>query len=215
MTRVDCEGLADGHVNMARDLLLLDEVRCGGVLARVYGWDGPWVTLGKLQKPGRVFVEVCEVPWVQRPTGGKAVLHGHDVTVGLAASLETLGLEERRIGPVYRAVIGPLVEALNSVGIEAVLAEETPFVRGGGKLEDCFRHVSANDVVDPSSGLKVCGCALRIVSDAVLVQASIPVGTPLVDPKAVFAEPFEFAGERAVSRDEFAAALESALVAVL
>jgi hypothetical protein len=39
------------------------------------------------------------------------------------------------------------------------------------------------------TGLKVCGCALRMTQGAVLVQASIPVGEPLVETSAVFALP--------------------------
>lgn len=54
---------------------------------------------------------------------------------------------------------------------------------------DCFLGVSRNDIVDLLTGLKVCGCAFRMTKRAVLLQASIPAGTPLVDPALIFAEP--------------------------
>ena len=44
---------------------------------------------------------------------------------------------------------------------------------------------SPNDVVDELTGLKVCGCALRLTERAVLVQASLPNGKPLVPPETV------------------------------
>jgi hypothetical protein len=35
------------------------------------------------------------------------------------------------------------------------------------------------------TGLKVCGCALRLTESAILLQASLPNGRPLVDPEKV------------------------------
>lgn len=196
---------------MAADEALLGDLGVCAASARVYGWSSAWVTLGRFQMVERALLPTCAVPSVVRPTGGKAVLHGHDLTVGLAARLDDLGVEERRIGPVYRAVIRPLVAALNSVGIAAALAEETPFVRGAGKVADCFAHISPNDVVDPGTGRKVCGCALRVVRDAVLVQASVPVGAPLVDPATVFEHPALVSPEVDVSRGAMVEALRDAL----
>ena len=43
--------------------------------------------------------------------------------------------------------------------------------------------------MDERTGVKVCGCALRMTDRTVLLQASIPVGPPLIDPARVFAEP--------------------------
>ena len=82
------------------------------------------------------------------------------------------------------------------------LGENTRFLKPSGSARparlaaDCFAHVSANDLVDPDSGLKVCGCALRLTDKAVLVQASIPNGLPLVDPQTVFAMPSAHVAKR-------------------
>lgn len=183
------DGPSDGPTNMARDLDLLRSLGSRGFAGRVYGWDGPWVTLGRFQRPERVFAPGSTVPHVVRPTGGKAVLHGHDLTIGLAASLLAIGADSRQISKVYRKVCQPLVRALNRYGIAASLAEETLFVRSAGSVGDCFAHVSPNDIVDPQTGRKVCGCALKVGEDAVLVQASVPVAPPLVDPRDVFLQP--------------------------
>ncbi|MBA4293352.1 hypothetical protein C0431_10330 [bacterium] len=180
------DGVNDGPTNMARDAAYLE---CGEARVRVYEWDRPWVSLGRFQVPEMTVRAGCEVGWVIRPTGGKAVLHGHDLTVGMGFPLALLRESEREVKAIYRRVIPVLVGALNRVGIPAILAEETPFVRGAGKVADCFAHVSANDVVDPATGMKVCGCALRVTSDMVLVQASIPVREPEVFAGEVFDDP--------------------------
>lgn len=180
------DGVNDGPTNMARDAAFLG---CEELQVRVYEWDRPWVSLGRFQVPEMTVKVGCGVDWVMRPTGGKAVLHGHDLTVGMGVPLKLLGESEREVKAIYRRVIPVLVGALNRVGIPAVLAEETPFVRGAGKVADCFAHVSANDVVDPGTGMKVCGCALRVTSDTVLVQASIPVRIPEIAADDVFDDP--------------------------
>ena len=181
---------ADGPANMAADVALLESAEGGALGARVYAWTGAWVTLGRHQRAETALAPGCTVPWVVRPTGGKAVLHGHDVTVGLAVPLALLGLPDgsRRLGDVYRAVVAPLVGALADCGVPATLAEDTPFVRSVGKVADCFAHVAPNDVVGPDGG-KVCGCALKLTAQAVLLQASVPAGPPLVDLATVYTAP--------------------------
>lgn len=177
---------------MARDLALLGHLDRLAYSARVYRWRGPWVSLGRYQIAERDLIAGCSVPWVRRPSGGKGVLHGHDVTIGLAARLDALlpdvppDLRERAVKRAYRALAGPLVRALEDCGRPAALAELTPFARRAGRTADCFGHVSPNDIVDPRTGAKVCGCALLMRSRAVLVQASVPCGDPLVDPGTVF-----------------------------
>ena len=171
---------------MAQDLVLLRNAEIGCFGARVYGWDGVWVTLGRFQDPDRDLINPTETRWTLRPTGGKAVLHGHDVTVGLAAPLELLdAADARSIKSIYRVVIRPIVEALKACGVPAALAEDTRHSNRGKHTADCFAFSSANDVVDEFSGKKLCGCALRLTDKAVLVQASIPNGPPLVDPVSV------------------------------
>ena len=207
---VSVEPCLDGHTNMARDAVLLERAERGGACARVYTWDGAWVSLGRFQRPERALRNPASINWVMRPTGGKAVLHGHDVTVAMAVPLSALGItksDSRKVSTVYRAVVRPLVEALAAAGLPATLAEETPFVRSAGQTADCFAHVSPNDIVDPATGQKVCGCALRVTPGAVLVQASVPVRRPLVRPDAVFDSPHSFAVERELEIGQLASEL--------
>lgn len=187
--RVSNDGPLDGHENMERDGELLARAEGGMPGARVYQWTGPWISLGMSQSPARDLLNPDMVPWVMRPTGGKAVLHGHDQTIGLAVPCRALGVDPRSLKAAYRAIIPPIVAALNHCGLECALAEETKFSNTGVKTVDCFAHTSPNDVVDPRTGFKVCGCALRLTELAVLVQASVPNGPPLADPQLLFARP--------------------------
>lgn len=213
---------SDGYTNMARDVELLERAERGELGCRVYDWDGPWISLGKTQVAERDLLDPKLVPWVMRPTGGKAVLHGNDVTVGLAAPLDIFrraasGPKDlsRSVRTVYRIVAQPLVNALNDCGLPCALAEDTPFAEKGrgGFSADCFAHISANDIVHRKLGSKVCGCALRLTSSAVLVQASIPKGPPLIDPQCLFAIP-QTAHVANWNSEEFAWALERALLAL-
>jgi lipoate-protein ligase A len=169
---------ADGPTNMGRDGALLAAAELGQAGWRVYRWDGPWVSLGRFQRPERAVVSSWE-RWCHRPTGGRAVLHGHDVTLAYALPLEG---DCRRVKTVYRRLIEPLVGALNACGLECQLAETTRYVGRGKESEDCFAFRSPNDVVCLETGKKVCGCALRISERGALLQASIPCCSPLVPP---------------------------------
>ncbi len=164
---------------MARDLELLRAAEEGRIGARVYGWDSVWVTLGRFQKPEDALVDPANTSWIVRPTGGAAVLHGHDVTVGLAFPLR------RSVRGSYRIAARPLIEALCAAGSPVVLSEERGEPETGAKSADCFAIAAANDLVNPSTGHKICGCALRRTVSAVLLQASIPVRAPLVEPCSV------------------------------
>jgi len=181
---------------MPRDKALLFDAEGGRAGARLYTWSTAWVTLGRSQSPETALRAGCTLPYSLRPTGGKAVLHGHDLTIGLALPLGMLGLPDgsRELKQAYRGVIAPIIAAMADAGMGAVLAEETPFVRSPGKVADCFAHISPNDVVHRETGQKLCGCALRLTDRAVLVQASIPVRPPLVDPREVYERAAQVSG---------------------
>ena len=176
----------DGVENMARDAAMLRQAEAGAALMRLYGWSGPWVSLGRSQRSSRALLPGCPAPWVRRPTGGRAVIHGHDITWSLAAPLDRLS-SSRRLSAVHDALIQPLARALQECGQEVRLVDPRSEPSGGSA--DCFAFSATVDLVCERTGLKVCGCALRMTQGAVLVQASIPVGEPLVETSAVFALP--------------------------
>lgn len=204
------DGLQDGTLNMLKDAALLLRSEKGIVACRVYRWRGPWASIGQFQKAEQELVDDCTTPVAVRPTGGRAVLHGHDVTVGLAVPYGVIGVTQREVKKAYRIIAQPLIEALRKCGVDAELAERTPHEGKGDRAADCFGYNSANDIVERLSGRKICGCALRMFENSVLVQASIPNGPPLVDPREVFRRPtldYNFVWEAS----HFALHLEEAL----
>jgi lipoate-protein ligase A len=121
-----------------------------------------------------------------RPTGGKAVLHGHDLTVSLAIPLTELAPGSRNVRQIYRCLIQPIVAGLRSVGVPAALGEDSPESQARSTAADCFVQLSPNDVIHEATRAKIVGCALRVTRTAALAQCSIPIGEPLVDPATVF-----------------------------
>ena len=164
---------------MKRDRALLDAAERGEAGWRVYTWDGVWVSLGRNQSPTDVLVSGA-FPWVQRPTGGAAVLHGHDVTFSCAFPLSDVSG-----GRLYRVVTAPLLAAVEACGVLAVIAGGLGTSKEYAAFADCFATTTRNDIVDPATGHKICGCALRRTRGGVLLQASIPVGVPCVEPDQV------------------------------
>lgn len=220
-TIVSLDPPLDGPTNMARDIALWEQAEEGKVGARVYSWEGPWVSLGISQHRERDLLPGVTIPSVVRPTGGKAVLHGHDMTVGLALPLSVLTAHgedpcflRRRVRTVYRRAVPLLIRSLNQAGIRAALGDETSFVQSTKKsVVDCFASVAPNDIVDPMTGQKVCGCALRLGERSLLIQASIPVRLPLVDPRAVFDGPSS-ANYSDMDSDAFVEALEFEVIKI-
>ncbi|MCE9558310.1 MAG: hypothetical protein K8R88_05115, partial [Armatimonadetes bacterium] len=170
------------------------------------------------QSPSRDLLPSCPIGYAMRPTGGRAVLHGHDITVAYALPLRSLGLEEgtKSVTRAYRQAVPILLEAMQKSGQPASLGEEVLSQRANPTSPDCFAHVSANDIVDPRTGLKVCGCALRLTDRAVLVHASIPIQIPKVSPEKVFSQPAQLTINSvclATLESQFALALDKRLQA--
>lgn len=179
------DGSHDGPTNMARDVELIARAESDGWACRAYGWTEAWVTLGATQDEQRALVDPANTKWVRRPTGGKGVLHGHDLTLGIAVSLERIGLETgtKDVQTVYESLVAPILAGFEGCGIAVSLGRE---LKATGSSGDCFAFALRNDVVDRATGIKLCGCAQRVFPNAALLQASIPVSRPLVEPHEVF-----------------------------
>ena len=158
-----------------RKLLLL--ASSGISLIRIYNWMQPWVTLGRFQDPESALIG-ANVPYSIRPTGGSAVLHGHDITVSIALPLAVLNLgRTRSVREAYRAVTKPILLSLRSCGVSATLAEDAGIIESN-RIADCFASKSRNDIISLESGSKICGCAQVLDRQGYLLQASIPYKEP-------------------------------------
>lgn len=168
---------------MSRDIALLSLAEDGSAGARVYFWDSVCVTLGRNQKPEDALFDLS-INHTVRPTGGAAVLHGHDLTIGLAMPLTDLSCTSREVKKAYLGLVSPIIAALNAAGVSAALGRDIPD-RESLASPYCFGMKSDYDVLNRETGEKICGCAMRVTSRAALLQASIPVGEPSCEPQTI------------------------------
>ena len=120
--RVSIDAAASGAENMYRDRLLLQQAESSADLVtvvRLYGWSRPTVSLGRHQDPAQAIdLPYCkrnEIEWVRRPTGGRAVLHGEELTYAVVSNdphLFPLG----SISATYRLFSGILARGLGALG---------------------------------------------------------------------------------------------------
>ena len=128
---------------------------------RVYQWDRPAVSLGRMQNEDSARRLYPDLPLVRRPTGGRAVLHGQDLTVSVVTRCEWLP-DESGLGILssYRQIMNGLIQALNNSGVPTAYAEPRPFRQTAG-IVNCFDIAGACDLVDRRSGCKIVGSAQR------------------------------------------------------
>ena len=124
----------EGAFNMAVDeaLFLSASEPPGLTTVRLYGFDPPTVSVGYRQTlEDAVDVASCRklgVDWVKRPTGGRALLHQHEITYSVAAPL---GARFRGFGvrALYDSVSAVIRSALTGLGV-ALDPAEPEAVRG-------------------------------------------------------------------------------------
>ena len=169
--RLLIDGDAPGPWNMGvDDALLVSAARDAAATLRFYTWRGAWLSLGYAQAVGESRRAACEaagVGIVRRPTGGRAVLHGGDLTYALAAPGELL---PRGLHTSYALVSNALCEALRGLGVPA---ERQRDGRAGQPGFDCFARLAAEEIC--AGGRKLVGSAQRRAGGAVLQHGSIRV----------------------------------------
>ena len=142
-------------------------------IVRVYQWDRPSVSIGRLQNRDMVRDAFPGLPIVRRPTGGLAVRHGDDLTISVITRDVWLpGRQGRGVLSSYRQIVSGLLSAFAASGLQAALGG-TGSVRERGVI-DCFASAAACDAIDTRTGRKVMGCAQRREDGAILQQMSIP-----------------------------------------
>lgn len=166
--RVLDSGALDGATNMAVDHALLDRAgQTGEAVFRIYAWSRPTLSLG-MHERARVSMDalaVAGVDVVRRPTGGRALLHDHEVTYSVTAPAH--GLE---LGGSYRAINGLLLDALSRLGVHAAEAPR----RGRASPPDgatCFSEPNVGELI--FDGRKLVGSAQRRDAGALLQHGSI------------------------------------------
>ncbi len=159
--------------NMNTDAALLASMAESRALptVRIYTWDQAAVSIGRLQREEPVRALYPGLPVVRRPTGGRAVLHGTDLTISLAVRLDWLPEDRRSVLESHALIMDPIKDALALLGL--------PVSYGGCPLGsqkdvvDCFALSAACDLIDGCTGRKLAGSAQRREGGALLQQVSI------------------------------------------
>lgn len=163
---------APGALHMAIDEWLLDQHLHHGhpPTLRFYTWDPPALSLGLSQRR-RIPPHWHHLTWkgqrldlVQRPTGGRGVLHQGDLTYAIVTS----GLVGKR-EEVYRHLCQFLIDGWRQMGIVlAYGAGDRPYLSS----HNCFSLSTAADLVTPA-GYKLIGSAQLRRDPAVLQHGSM------------------------------------------
>ena len=159
-----------GWANMAIDQTLLDRAELlGESWLRLYSWEPHCLSFGRHEPAARRYdaerIAARRIDTVRRPTGGRAVWHGPELTYAVAAPGPRFGsLQE-----AYLEIHDMIGQALGELGIEAVLASSRrsePLDAGA-----CFSQPAGGEVL--VGGRKVVGSAQLRRGDALLQHGSI------------------------------------------
>lgn len=183
---------------------------------RLYGWDRPSVSLGCFQKATDIDRSYCEqrnIPVVRRPTGGRAILHGDELTYSFSVRTDTPPFSKGLLDS-YGRISAALCLAFEDLGLrpEAKGEREKGSVLAGSAL--CFRTASYGEIL--VAGRKVVGSAQKRWYNGLLQQGSMPYGFDPEEMCRVFGKDAGgsgMAGLRELVKDFDEAGIRDALVA--
>ena len=180
---------ASAAFNMALDEALLDSA-CKGEsppTLRLYGWSEPAVSIGRHQRASDVDLAFCRersIPVVRRPTGGRAILHGLELTYSFSAHLPLPGFG-RSVLDSYGTLSRAFMHAFRSLGLAALNGsrrKKGPGPDGANPL--CFASASYGEI--SIGGKKIIGSAQRRCPYGFLQQGSIPLALDRETMSSVF-----------------------------
>lgn len=153
-----------GFHNMAADSSAMEMVRSGAAEAvfRTYTWEPHCLSLGRFQDPLKEAdldrLRQDGYHMVKRPTGGRAVWHGDELTYSLVIG-EGHPMVSGDTSESLRKVAGILLEALRASGVPAELNRtERELTPRGRKHNPCFTSHGRWEIVTPD-GRKLVGSA--------------------------------------------------------
>ena len=168
-------GHCDAAYNMAIDEAIAISMRNGDAppTLRLYGWDRQSVSLGSFQKITDIDCNYCErnnIPVVRRPTGGRGILHGDELTYSFSAKNE--GHFSNGLLETYRKLSGAFYDALRSMGLPVTIKTDRESGKNLTRSPFCFKSTSYGEI--SYDGKKLIGSAQKRWPDGFLQQGSIP-----------------------------------------
>jgi lipoate-protein ligase A len=164
-----------GSVNMATDEVLLqsvaDETRLPTL--RLYGWNPLCLSLGYGQRIREVDLERINAHgWgiVRRPTGGKAILHGNELTYSVTLPREH-ELAQGDVVESYRRISEALLAGLRFLGLAPESEQQAQGNSGLGPV--CFEVPSHYEIT--AYGKKLIGSAQVRRKIGILQHGTLPL----------------------------------------
>jgi lipoate-protein ligase A len=162
--------------NMARDEYLFNrchEKKMG--FFRLYSWKNPSFSFGVSQKITKAidvdFINNNNCSYVRRITGGKTVLHDHEITYAVISS-EDIFYKDNDLHRSYMLISTVLMNAFNTLGLNAYLSAGSPSHLSKSN-NPCFSFPTPNEL--EIQGEKIVGSAQKRNKQALLQHGSIPI----------------------------------------
>jgi len=183
--RLILDEAGDAYWNMAVDEALF-RMFCAersNPAVRFYTWTVPSISLGRFQKPeGSVDAEFClqrGIPIVRRPTGGRAVLHGTDLTFSIVKRNDGCSVAES-----YQRLSQAVTEALTAIGVPVQTFRDGSDRAAMRSVSNCFDLKAPFEVA--IDGCKILGSAQVRNERATLQQNSLILEIPSADNRNAF-----------------------------
>lgn len=156
---------------MARDAGLMDRAReTGEAVFSVYSWERPTLSLGRNQTAaGRYDLDQIKersIDVVRRPTGGRALLHWHEVTYSVTAPIA----DADSLKDSYERINRILLDGLSRLGVGASESRGGAPTPSPGELP-CFAAPAEGELT--VNGAKLVGSAQYREDRALLQHGSI------------------------------------------
>lgn len=188
MWRLIDSGLNTASFNMAVDEAIAISVRAGKSppTLRLYGWLSPSVTIGCFQKMRSINLPYCmerKLPVVRRITGGRAILHNHELTYSFSA----MNIHEpfaRGLLESYKKISEALSLSLWKIGLSPEIGLHRKNNDHYSKNASCFNSLSYGEIT--LNNRKIVGSAQKRWRDGLLQQGSIPLSVDEGDIRSVF-----------------------------
>lgn len=195
-------GKVDAYYNMAIDeaiaLTVINEEALPTL--RFYGWMVSSVSLGCFQKVDDIDVAFClknNLPIVRRPTGGRAILHGDELTYSFSST--NTGSFSGTLRESYSIIGNAFFTAFRMMGLDVDMMRKRQRGDVLTRSPNCFNSTSLGEI--SLKGIKIIGSAQRRWSQGFLQQGSIPYSVEEPTMRRVFRilhdHPIEMKGLRA------------------
>jgi lipoyl(octanoyl) transferase len=178
-------GFNTGKFNMEFDLQLVERCRIEGTpFIRFYRWKPYAISMGynqsKFIQGHKIDSDKCaedNIDIVQRPTGGRAVLHSEELTYSVAMK------SDKPVQTLYKEISLALLEGLKLIDESNIELQQLSFTKETpdllrlaktGMYNLCFNTSIKNEI--NYRGKKLVGSAQRKFGDIVLQHGSVLIG---------------------------------------